>query len=156
MPSHQLHVNANHRENKYVLLIFGFYLMAKTSYKSVSASVFFLMASSVLTSWVFSDFFEFYYHTVPKTRDLHTPALIFHDCSCFRTKKQSKNQPLRAAFAHKKIHTVVQIIDLFLQRPDQAPPNSLSSPPILTTLELPVRIRAPLFGCTGKISFLSQ
>lgn len=52
VPSHQLHVNANHRENKH--LIFGFYLVAELSYKSVSASVFFLMTSNVLTRWVFS------------------------------------------------------------------------------------------------------
>lgn len=49
VPSHQLHVNANHRVNKHVFQILGFYLVAKMSYKSVSASVFFLMANNVLT-----------------------------------------------------------------------------------------------------------
>lgn len=75
VPSHQLHVNANHRENKHVLLIFGFYLMAKTSYKSVSASVFFLMASSVLTSWVFSA--KFLWVLLPHTPQDQRPP---HSC----------------------------------------------------------------------------
>lgn len=93
---------------------------------------------NVLTSCFSSQIFRSFTNThslVPK--DLHTPALTFQGCSCFQKKKKAKaKMSLSGQALHTRQFSVVQIINLFLQRQDQAFTNSLSSPPILTTLRI--------------------
>lgn len=82
---------------------------------------------------------------VPK--DLQTPS--YPDVEgwfCFQTKKkQSKNQPSRAALAHQRIRPMVQIICLFLQRQDQTLLSVYSSLPVTKVLPM-LRICLPELG----------